>query len=140
MRRLFLILAALFALPLLGTDSPKDYDGATVAALDGTWMPIDYEEQGKKEHSDEQDLGYAWNFRCGIFAYRKPWTIQQRYRLDPSQNPAHLDLNPDHEEVLRFIYQINGDILRIGIGADNTRRPQGFNDAGLTIVTFKRVK
>ena len=41
---------------------------------------------------------------------------------------------------VKYIYQIDGDTLRIARTMNDEQRPQGFNDKGVFISTYKRVK
>ena len=49
MKRPRLLVAVLLVLPLLGSDAPKDYDGAAAAdGIEGTWVRVAAEWDGRK--------------------------------------------------------------------------------------------
>ena len=107
---------ALFVAPLLGSDSPTGYDGATVVAdeaLQGTWGRVRVERNGQLLMTPYVVVtfrGRTWEEKTGGHVRRGIFTV------DPSRNPRRLDLvHPDDPPgtVRKFIYQVNGDTLRV---------------------------
>jgi uncharacterized protein (TIGR03067 family) len=147
MKKLLPALAALLILPLLGSDSPRDYDGATVQAdeeLQGTWVRVKVERNGHlmmAPRGDQTFRGRVWEEKNG--SARRTGT----YTADPSRNPRCLDIiHPDDPPgtTRRYIYQVNGDTLKMGFIWEPGERPASFHDfddkAGLTVATYKRAK
>jgi hypothetical protein len=67
MRRGMLLLPALLVLPLLGSDSPKEYDDkVAVAGIEGTWRLTEYELDGAKREP---------NFRCSVTVRNGTFTV-----------------------------------------------------------------
>ena len=142
MRRTMLLLAGvLLSVVALGSDSPKEYDDKVNAdEIEGTWQWTEFEGElfGMKYHPTHYS---EMTLRNGIFKLTVPeW--HGRYRLDPTHKPAHLDWMPANRQTLKFIYQIDGDTLKIaGFPHEPTKpRPQAVNDKGVTVWTYKRVK
>jgi uncharacterized protein (TIGR03067 family) len=72
-------------------------------------------------------------------------TIRGSARIDPGRTPPQFDWSPSNGggkgQVLRLIYQIDGDTLRTAImNTDGMLRPQSFRDKGVVVHTYKRVK
>jgi uncharacterized protein (TIGR03067 family) len=131
MRRLSLLLAVLFVVPLLGSDSPTEYNTTTVREdeLQGVWR------QGEKDYI----------FHAGKWVvYVGNRAVLGTYTTDTDQKPAHLDLTQvsDKGEVLtrKCIYRIEGGTLRIAREQDGGPRPKSFEEKAAIIITWERVK
>jgi uncharacterized protein (TIGR03067 family) len=145
MRRLSLLFAVLIVVLLLGSDSSKEYDDQTESVgILGTWRLTEREVDGNKAVVYGE---IVQTYRIGTYTIDgngPAW--QGRYRTDPGANPPRLDWyhsnGPFAGKTIKLIYQIDGDTLRIAFIADgdNSRRPQGFNDKGVSIGIYKRVK
>ncbi len=147
MKKLLPAFAVLLVTPLLGSDSPRGYDGATVVAdeeLQGTWVRVKVERNGHlmmAPRGDQTFRGRVWEEKLG--SHRRVGT----YTVDPSRNPRFLDIvHPDDPPgtTRKYIYQVNGDILQMAFIWEPGERPASFRDfddtAGLTVATYKRVK
>jgi uncharacterized protein (TIGR03067 family) len=145
MRRTVLLLAVvLLAVPLLGSDAPKEYDGAAAwdDGLQGTWRLTGHRINGEPRNPYDR---HVQSFRSGT--YTITWSDgdlwQGSYRIDSARNPPHLDWIPSgggfKGEMLKFICKRDGDTLRIA-GRRDKQRPPGFNDEGVEVWTYKRVK
>jgi uncharacterized protein (TIGR03067 family) len=146
MHRLSLPLAALFIVPLLGSDSPKEYDDRTEpVGIEGTWQRTAFELRG-----EPLDLPYqsVVTFHNGTYTRNDSNgdTLQGTYRIVSSDKPGHVDFMPSNGilkgQTLKFIYQVDGDTFRdAGIPSEEyRRRPQGFRDKDVEVGTYKRVK
>jgi uncharacterized protein (TIGR03067 family) len=145
-RTVYLLGVALLVLPSLGSDSPKEYDGATDADdIQGTWEEIRREKDNRVAFPDYR-LVETYRGGTFIFNYEQRDTIRGTYRLDPGCKPPHLDCCPSNGQTqgrtLKLIYEVKGDTLRIGYltHKDLSRRPQGFDDDGVIVAVYKRVK
>jgi uncharacterized protein (TIGR03067 family) len=142
MRRLSLLLAVLFVLLLFGSDAPKEYDDkTTVDPLEGSWRLIEWENFGEKTKSEDQCV---WTFQGRTYVSKSiNKKVRGSYHIDLAHNPPHLDRTSLEEsskgQTRKCIYQIDGDTLRIAV-SPSWQRPQGFNDDGVYIFTYKRVK
>jgi len=138
---------ALFVAPLLGSDSPTGYDGATVVAdeaLQGTWGRVRVERNGQLLMTPYVVVtfrGRTWEEKTGGHVRRGIFTV------DPSRNPRRLDLvHPDDPPgtVRKFIYQVNGDTLRVAYTWRLGEPPAAFNEpddeAGVYVATYRRAK
>jgi uncharacterized protein (TIGR03067 family) len=147
MRRTILACAGvLLSTVALGSDSPKEYDDATaVDELQGSWQLTEDEFNGQKVKPDPLEVV---TFRGGAYVsnYSDGDTFRGSYRLDPTHQPPHLNEvpanGPYQGQTVKYIYQLDRDRLRIAFmaGKDDMRRPQGFNDEGVYVETYKRVK
>ena len=146
MRRTVLLLAGmLLSLVVLGSGSPKEYDGR-IKVIEGTWRLIQTEYEGKKESPPSyEDVITCYS---GILADSKS-SSRCKYRIDPGPTgkPPHLDLLPlsGTGEAEKCIYQVDGDTLRtasflIVFGGEETHRPREFNGDNVLVNTYKRVK
>ena len=143
MRRLSVLFAVLFVVLLFGSDSPKGYDDATEANnIEGTWRLTEI----------NGDDGVSESHRYVTYhsgTYTIDWNVGDlwhgRYKIEPNRKPPHLDLIPSSGflkgQTIKGIYQLDGDKLRIAVmpGGEGPR-PWGFNDKGVHIETYRRVK
>jgi uncharacterized protein (TIGR03067 family) len=140
MRRIVCLLAGvLLVAPSLGSDTPREYDGATeIAVLEGSWRLTKREIRGETEQLGS--IQRVLTFQGGTVTYTGD-SRDVKYRIVPNCNPPHLD-EVVQGQTLKFIYQIDGDTLRIAWidGASPVRCPLGFNDVGVIVQTYKRVK
>jgi uncharacterized protein (TIGR03067 family) len=134
MRRTILLLnGVLFTVVALGSDSPKEYDDKTEAVgIEGTWRMVGNEKNVMTCHSG------TWTIKGdgGLW--------QGTYRIDTTCMPAHLDRfyanGPLKGKTLKFIYQIDRDMLRIACARNVELRPHGFKDDGVDLWTYERVR
>jgi uncharacterized protein (TIGR03067 family) len=147
MNRLRLLLAVLLAVPLLGSDEPKDYDGAVEPfdGITGTWE-LTALEIGRAVVPPDCRLLLTFRGGTCLRSVRDGQTARGSYRLDRARKPARLDWRVSDEEtpgrVLRFIYEVKGDTLRVAnlTGDGRFRHPQGFDEAGVVVEHYQRVK
>jgi uncharacterized protein (TIGR03067 family) len=147
MRGTACLLAVLLVLPLLGSDSPKEYDEKTeIAGIEGKWRVTNIE---KNDGTTRLDAGSVWTYWSDTFAMTAGdgETMGGKYRIDLTSNPRHLDwtftTGGIRGTTIKCIYQIGheGDSLRVAYSTiHGTKRPQGFGEAGLCVFSFKRVK
>lgn len=153
-RTVYILSAVLLCVVVMGSDSPKEYDGRTqvLNPLQGKWRPLKVEVTNKTgkiictngaETADVvfKDERYIWSWADG---YSRLTTCRGIYTLDFSKSPGHLDLTdrtgPLAGVTRRCIYRIDGETLEIASTTDHpANRPESF--AGhVTIYTLKRVK
>ena len=141
MRRLSLLLAVLFVVPLFGSDSPMEYDDKTVnCGIEGTWRLVEIELNGEVAGTfSYQDVT---TFHNGTYTGD---TIGGRYRIDPTRSPPHLDWLPScfaiKDPPTKSMYKIDGDMLITAIMDDHSNnRPQGFKDKGVRVFIRKQVE
>jgi uncharacterized protein (TIGR03067 family) len=136
MHRLFLLLAVLFVVPVCSADSPKEYDDKTeIAGIEGTWRLVDLTVNGQKV-----DYHEVATFRGGTYyGFEQAQSFEKPYHIDAARTPAHLDYT-QNGTVVKCIYHVHGDTLRIAIRCLDWQRPQDFHNPWLIISTYKRVK
>lgn len=144
MRRTTLLLSALLVLSLLGSDSSREYDGATeFVGIEGTWRETGFEANGQKINNNFE---VVTTYRSGTFTIVSPGPSAGSYRIDHSRNPPQLEWLPSsgaHKgKTIKWIYQIDGDTLKIAclVHEYEKRPPQGFDEKDLYVYTHKRVK
>ena len=145
MRRTVCLLAGVLLCVLaLGSDAPKEYDGAAEADdIQGTWELTGFECGPVREAPDYKGVV---TFRGGTYtaSYSDGETIRGSYRLDHARKPSHLDKRwtsgPYQGRTLECIYRVEGDTLRIAAPdhLEDVRRPQGFDH--VIVAVYKRVK
>ena len=133
------VLAALLVLPLLGSDSPKQYDDAAQeAGIEGDWSPIWTEWAGRISPEKPDQL---YSYHAGQFR----WTTGQTegtYVVDRRYHPARLtEQTANKNSTFRNVFQIDGSILRVGYLESGSGYPTGFNDKRpMTIEVYRRVR
>jgi uncharacterized protein (TIGR03067 family) len=138
MRRL---LAVLVLLPLLGSDSTKEYDDRTeYAGIQGTWQLIESRSGGLWVRASKEVVcvyrngGYVDQGSDGHIM------IQGTYRIDSTQSPPSLDHFPAGGGAHKWIYRVDGDTLRMACRTAANQRPKGFDEEELLILVYRRVR
>lgn len=147
MRRLLFLFAVLFVLPLLGSDSPKEYDDrATRNDLEGRWELVEHHYKGVKQELLPHSTMLTFHSTTSDFelgrgdSWPGPW--RGIYRSDATCHPAQLDWTLKAWKLtLKQIYRVDGDTLKVARNPDDfDKRPQGFGDKDLEIETYRRVR
>src|SRR5262245_48512149 len=132
MRRLVVGLA--LALVPLASDEPRGGDGRTeVTGLEGAWQVKSVRAEGL-DLPAEEFKGFVLTFRGTQVTYTNG---DQRetgtYRLNASRSPMELDIVPTNRQppVVRMIFRIDGDVLKIATTREETTRPRSFDDPGI---------
>ena len=137
-------LRLLLLVPLLGSDVPKDYNGAMAAdGIEGTWVRVAAEMDGRKLDIIAGSLTFQGGGR--LLEERAGAAPRAgRFKLDAGPRPARLDIEyPSDPPGLRrkFVCHVSEDTLKVGFALDWTApRPGGFAERGTIIVTYRRVK
>ncbi len=145
MRRTVCLLAALLVLPSLGSDSPKDYDDAIqFDIIEGTWMSVGATVDGAEVIIQKSVTTFRRGFMKADYGDGDP--IHGRYRVDATLTPWRLGVTPAsgplRGQTVQGIFRVEGDTLKIAIDPqkENRRRPNGFDNKGLLVVTYQRVR
>src|SRR5260370_27737192 len=128
MRRVYLLFAVLRVVPLLGSDSPKEYDDATTSSdsLEGSWDRVSAEHNGVPVAF----AGGVLHFRVAGRTWREETkgsaALAGTYRVEGVRRHTNLDLFHDEGNGTpsRYIYRVEGDTLRVGF-TSRDRRPDG---------------
>jgi uncharacterized protein (TIGR03067 family) len=140
MRRTICLLAVVvLALPLLGSDSPREYNGTTeVDELQGEWHLIAVRFNG--EETAFPGVGIV--FRAGKFGGLLPSNNSLgTYRADVARTPAHLDLTKTNDGWTRAcICRVDDDTLWVANENSYTDRPKGFDGKDIVLCIYRRVK
>ena len=136
---------ALFALSaLLITPAARADD---LKAMEGTWKLESAETRGQKEESDD-----AKDIVLKITGERYEIRIKDKIdggtlKLDETKKPKTLDATDtegdDVGKVVKAIYELSGDTLRVCHAGDDGERPTEMatkEDSPVIIMTFKREK
>jgi uncharacterized protein (TIGR03067 family) len=139
MRNPHLLIAALVIVPLLGSDSPRDYDDATQdAGIEGDWLLIRVEVDGEALRDEKADR--ATTYRAGNFCWGGltdgTYTIDSRFR--PARLTEHTLVS---DTTYRNVFQIDGNTLRVAYLKSQSDYPTGFRDRRELIVeVYRRVR
>jgi len=140
---------ALLLLPLglLAAEGPGDEAKKELIKLQGTWTVVRVEEGGKSLPAATTKTwslivaGGKYHFRPGSDS------IEGTYHLEPGHKPKWLDATrtngTDKGKVLKGIYELNGDELKMCFGAPGDgKRPTDFSTeaGGQRLYVFKRAK
>ena len=112
---------AAFTPNLAGQDSSDD-----LKRLTGKWTVVAAEEAGAKK---EGYTGTAMLIQGTKLTWVKPKIEDEsiRLRIDSTQKPKHIDLEKSKDEVIRGIYSLEGDTLKVCmLVAESGNRPQEF--------------
>jgi uncharacterized protein (TIGR03067 family) len=128
----------------LGSDAPREYDGETGwdDGLQGAWASVSY----TRGPDTGEWVGWGLSFSRGEYEFRTRQKIAERgtYKVGLRRGSHHLDLTPVDSEVglvaPRQLYQVDGDTLRVAWKPNGGGRPKSFDEDGILIVTYKRVK
>jgi uncharacterized protein (TIGR03067 family) len=143
-RTLLLLTGVLLSVMALASDSPKDYDDATqIDGLEGTWQAVSVEGTGGFFRTPPE---WRMIFRDGKFTWTgRGIAPKGSYKVDANKKPAWLDITradlPAAEDIVKCIYRIDGDLLKIAWPIDE--RAQIFDikgDRRQSVSTFKRVR
>lgn len=111
------------------------------AKLQGTWTVEAFEIDGKKLPATDIPLK-SLIFEAGkLTVKRVDDTKSTTFKLNAAQKPPQIDITPDGADmVVKFLYQLDGDTLKLyGPKNDTDDRPASYEAAPL-IVTLKREK
>src|SRR5947209_8398370 len=104
-----LLTAVLFVAASAPAEDKKDEK-----LIEGTWIVVSREMDGKKTPADELKRGNLI-FRNGTITGDdgKKKEKAAAYRLDPSISPKAIDLTDSEKEPTRAIYELDGDTLKM---------------------------
>ena len=140
------VIAALSLLLLAG--APQDQAKKDLQRLQGTWIMVALEVDGKLVGEDKlKDTTLVIKGNKYITRVRER-EIETTFTLDPSKKPKAIDMvfadGDKKDKVLKGIYEIDGDTLRIcrGLSPEGDRPAQfgTWPDTGIFVVTWKRQK
>lgn len=144
MRRTILLAGVLLSVVALGSDSPKEYDDrAEVADIEGAWQWTEVSLNGRKENPPLEQVMIC---RSGTYTFKYSYgSAEGCYRIDLTRKPPHFDWilpdGPTKGKTIKCIYQIERDTLRIAaIAQFDGDRPKGFDDKGVIVWTYRRLK
>ena len=132
-------LMPLFAGALIAADAPKEAEKKEMESLQGTWTVVNQNSLRK---------GEKWVITGGRIQEGKGDKLDRFYNLKPRKMPKEIDITlmaqPDGRPlaVLSGIYSLQGDQLKVYLGASGKERPAAFpKEAGLTpVLILKRQK
>ncbi len=139
MRRLLPLFAVVLVGPLLGSDSPRDYENAAVTGdpLAGEWTRVGLVLAGA-------DLGaphWVITFRDGKYTGNTggapetgTYTVNGG-RLDMVRTGGAACNSSGH-----FLFHVDGDTLKLSYYNGAAKRPETFGAADMAVSTFKRVR
>jgi uncharacterized protein (TIGR03067 family) len=118
------ILATAF---LLGAAAAQDDAKGDKGKLQGTWIVLSAEQDGKPS---DKAKGNTFTFSAEKVTFSHPKKREAAYELDSSQKPKHITIKVkleiegigQAEGVVRGIYQLDGDTLKICIGGKDTHK------------------
>jgi uncharacterized protein (TIGR03067 family) len=142
-----LLVGVLLVVPALGSDSPKEYGGATDGdELQGTWELVSSGCVGRESPPHPLHRPCIQTYRRGKWTYQQAGRVldEGTYTSDSRRKLAFLDETKTGGEAARrtqeYIYRIDGDTLRTAFRLDERGRPQSFDEDDLFIIIYKRVK
>lgn len=93
--------------------------------LQGTWKVVSSVTDGRND-PEREFKGQSYTFEGDKCILTKTnHTFTGSYKVDASRQPAQLDITLDNGEMLKLIYQLDADTLKLGEQHGGTR-PKGF--------------
>jgi uncharacterized protein (TIGR03067 family) len=131
----------LLASLVFAANEPRYDDTMEHDALAGVWECVVVVSDGKVMNYGPR----TETFQNGKFTYQTDGTRGGgSYRVDPCRRPAHLDEvyedNPSKPLTWRHIYRIEGDTLWLAYLPRGEVRPTSFEDKGVVVSMFRRVR
>ena len=136
---------AVFGL-LLAAGPGRGDEAAEKKKLEGVWRCVAVQRNAKefpspKGAEDELVVGAdGLLFKVKVIKAE----VKAGYALDPSQSPRHIDvkLKADGKDdvVRKGIYELDGETLRLGLGAPGGDRPKSFDEKGVIVEVYRRHK
>jgi uncharacterized protein (TIGR03067 family) len=139
-------LGLLSFVPLIGMVAAEEKADADLAKIQGSWILTSLEIQGKTIPAPEGSGTF-------IFSKDKKLVMKEKgkadkegtFAMDAGKNPKELDLigaKGKEEEVMRTIYQLDGDTLKLAFSAEGPKggRPTAFDSKKAAIMVLKRQK
>jgi uncharacterized protein (TIGR03067 family) len=135
-------------LEVLQRDNAPPKAGADVirkelAKLEGTWQLVSAETDGKKmpEEQARQVRVVIKGGKHTVYFGDKAVVQGVAFRIDPTQNPMHVEDTLKDGRTIRGIYELDGDTLRSCVAAAGQDRPTEFTGrqgSGYTLRIFRR--
>ncbi|HJZ55484.1 MAG TPA: TIGR03067 domain-containing protein, partial [Gemmataceae bacterium] len=123
-----------------------------LAKLNGKWQVVNQEVDGQT-HGEEVARTNVWVIKDGKITSRYFDTNEGAekvnewpFKIDPTQNPAHIDVEFDvagQKRTIMGIYKLDGDELTICLFGAVDERPTEFRNSrkgGNLVIKFKRQK
>jgi uncharacterized protein (TIGR03067 family) len=140
------VCAVLFVVVALASDSPKEYDDKTeYVGIEGAWRLTDSTQNGNQLPLSSRPI--VMTLRRGTLTFDRGYGHANRgtYRIASAGKLSHFDRVPVFGPYPcvsgKCISQLDGDTLRIaGFPGKPNERPRGFDDEGVIIETYMRLK
>jgi uncharacterized protein (TIGR03067 family) len=114
-------------------------------AIRGTWLVSGCMFDGKDGSAEliERKLTFIFGDRLAVSENGERHEKELRYKLDPTRKPPEIDITPagGKEAMVRGIYRLEGDKLKLCVGEPGEPRPVKFEtkkDNRVRIVDFRR--
>jgi uncharacterized protein (TIGR03067 family) len=138
------LIPALCVVVLLAADKKEEKD-----ELEGTWVPQSTIRDGEKGEDPPEGAKVIFKNGTATFFVNDKTQATIEYKADPSQKPKAIDITPttgpEKGTVIKAIYEVDGDTLRIcGPTAEKANnRPTKLaseKGSGFNLMTLKREK
>lgn len=144
MRQVALLLIIACILPLLGSDLPREYDGATEnGSIEGTWQWVSETKNGVPLFPPAHTVTYR---RSTIVTFQSNDEADiVDYDVDVTRKPFHFNrirrVTNGEVQVWRCIFKIECNTLTIAFPLRlNKGRPRSFDEKDIHVAVYKRVK
>jgi uncharacterized protein (TIGR03067 family) len=129
--------------PVTKTANPEPAEDAAkkdLQMLQGTWVVVEARYAGKSIEGFYKNV--KWIFSGDQVKFSGvPKEVEARFKLDPTQKPKVITFivpKGQGDDPGDCIYEIDGDVLKIGTPGVTGKKPKDFTDEGAVIITFKR--
>lgn len=123
---------------VLGISQARADDKEDKEKLQGEWSQVSFELNGKS--GKIPDAKYKFEGNNFYATSSSGGDGEGTFAIDSSKKPKRIDLT-GKGQLLKAIYELDGDTLKVCIGDPPSERPTEFKSAEKVIVmTFKRVK
>ena len=137
-RTLCLLTVALLVAPSLGSDAPKDDATARTDELEGTWRLVAYRADPGQPFTQFERFGEI-TYRGGRWSSHFGFAARAgTYTTDPGRR--HLDATTESGRARRHLYRVGIDRLWVATVGGGQVRPESFDQEGVTVSEYERVK
>jgi uncharacterized protein (TIGR03067 family) len=139
------LVLALFAVGRVGADDAgQKAVKEELKALSGTWEAEIVVRDGKEVPRPPGGLTMVIDDARWALKFGGREVVSGLITVDPTRAPRTIDIRITEEDgkgdLLKGVYELKGDTLRMALAEQSKERAAGFSARGATVFTYKRVK
>ena len=126
----------------LGAPAPKKGDDPAPVKLEGEWVVESFEGADKDPPPGSMIMTFA-DGKVTVRDGPREKKEEVTYTVDLTKKPATIDIKPKGDELVKGIFEVKGDTLKLCFGKEGADRPTEFKgdaEKRTVFVTLKRAK